>query len=268
MKRSHKQLIVTFLIALLGTTALTIAGLRITKDFLNRKMVEAVAHDQRTPEEVVNNYLAYRAKLLPKSADKVTEGRVRKIAEDAACLLKKQRISEQHPRPRPCKYEKCGMGEHNRWLGVTTEELMNEPLDCVRNIDGICMLQLDGRACLLKRTLADAVTQANEEMFKARKEQMQPLKCYETHLSTAVAYVLASGKGCEPLDSSYRGLRLPGTSYHEVGLAMDLANHASAKLFLEMVGMECGRVQFDDGHCALGENPGSRVRYLKKTKPD
>lgn len=238
---------------------------KILQDRRNNAMIEAAANDRRSPEEAARDYLTYRAKVLPNAVGEITDIRVKAIANDATCLLGKMGITDKTYIQPDTRALATANIKHLKgsgllgWLHASAEELLSEPLDCVKDGDGNCMKQPDGRACLLRASLASAVTKANSLMAKAGEGQIKPLNCYRSNLSEAVMYVANSGKGCDTT-GAHPGLSLPGSSFHEMGLSIDLANSGQAKDVLLDVGMVCDFIPDDSGHCALGEASLSAIR--------
>ncbi len=141
--------------------------------------------------------------------------------------------------------------ESTAWLVMPTEEFLSAPLAPVYKVDGSKMLDYDGRVCLLVEPLAEQVTKANAAMHAKTKQEFKPIVCYRSNLHQAAAFV---GKWGEDLDKEAPGLMRPGNSHHGMGLAMDLANQQQATKYLREIGVACGFIGGDKGHCSFGES--------------
>ncbi|MBU0706620.1 D-alanyl-D-alanine carboxypeptidase family protein [Patescibacteria group bacterium] len=142
------------------------------------------------------------------------------------------------------------------------------PLVCPRWVNGNCMKTWDGstskedadkgRDCLLNQMLAEQVTKANRELHDEKKVEIQPVVCFRSNLHQSVIFVTNNGGKCS-LEDSGSNFRMPGNSHHELGLAMDLANFKEAEPYLADVGIACGFVPDDAGHCSTAEENIDRI---------
>lgn len=139
-----------------------------------------------------------------------------------------------------------------KWFTWEPSEFLEQPLECVHSFEGPCIKTYDGSDCLLVAGLARAVTRANLAMHDDKKGQIIPMACYRNDLHQAVAFAGNSGEGCKP-EGAHPGLMLPGNSYHGMGLAMDLSNQSEAEDYLAEVGVSCGFIKGDEGHCSFAE---------------
>jgi LAS superfamily LD-carboxypeptidase LdcB len=97
MKRYMKTLAI--LVALICAVCAALAAPGILRNYRNRKMIEAVVQESRTPEEAARSYLAYRVKLAPTSVGPVSDEYVKALADDAVCLLDKLAFTSGEPEP-------------------------------------------------------------------------------------------------------------------------------------------------------------------------
>lgn len=139
-----------------------------------------------------------------------------------------------------------------KWFTYDTKEFLDAPLACVRGFDGNCIKTWEDTDCLLLEPLADAVSRANLAMHDDGKGEIKPMLCYRNDLHQAIAFVGIGGKGCKVV-GAHPGLMLPGSSFHTLGLAMDLANQGEAEAYLTEIGVACGFIRGDEGHCSFGE---------------
>lgn len=59
---------------------------------------------------------------------------------------------------------------------------------------------------------------------------------------------------CFDLDGVVSGIKLPGQSFHELGLGPDLSNEVETENYLAAEGMTCGFIKGDEGHCTFSES--------------
>ncbi|MDH5597347.1 MAG: hypothetical protein OEY44_04525 [Candidatus Peregrinibacteria bacterium] len=141
--------------------------------------------------------------------------------------------------------------EGMEWLTMSNEEFLSSLLRPVHKWDGSEMLDKEDRPCELLAPLARMVTVANRKMHRMKKGELIPLVCTRSTLSQAMAFV--DKYGCDATAQG-EGVMPPGNSHHAFGLAMDLANQEQAAPFLAEIGMACGFIGGDEGHCSLAEN--------------
>ncbi len=144
--------------------------------------------------------------------------------------------------------------ERYRWLTVDTNTFLKSHLKCVKDVDGKCMKDYSGNACLLNEMLAEQVTKANRKMYEEKKEQIHFIVCWRNDLEQALLYVAIATKGTCNIHKARTGIMLPGNSSHALGTAADIANSKQAEKYLKDIGMYCGFVSKNDkGHCSIGE---------------
>jgi len=154
--------------------------------------------------------------------------------------------------------------ETMEWFTWEPDEFLKMPLACVRDSNNDCIKTWEGTDCLMVAPLAEAATRADLEMERAGKGKLNPIVCFRNNLHQAAEFVMITGKGCKT-EGQRDGLMLPGDSHHGMGLvAMDLANQEQASEYLAKVGISCGFIAGDKGHCSFGEK--SMAGFLSKWK--
>ena len=156
------------------------------------------------------------------------------------------------------------------------EELLKEPLACVRRYDGTCAKTWEGttskkdaangRDCLFLKPIADAFSRANRRMHDDGKGEIMFKVCYRNNLHQAILFVTIAGEGCS-LTGARPGITMPGGSHHGLGMAADVLNHGQAEEYLFEEGIACGFIKDDEGHCSIAEENlqaiGAKWRVFK-----
>ena len=165
--------------------------------------------------------------------------------------------------------------ESVKWL-PPGEELLKEPLACVRRYDGTCAKTWEGttskadahkgRDCLFLRPIAEAFSRANRRMHDDGKGEIMFKVCYRNNLHQAVLFVSIAGEGCS-LTGAKPGITMPGGSHHGLGMGADVLNHGQAEEYLFEEGIACGFIKDDEGHCSIAEENlqaiGAKWRVFK-----
>lgn len=256
------------------------------------------SHIRRSPEKEAQAYMSHRARLHPKATGPVTRKRVKNLTDYAMCL--KDKLGYPSSTDIHSFISRVGEGEPDKfsyhqntdtyvidkffddttgtimkqktnantedtlaWLTFHPQDFLNEPLDCVKNKEDACFKTWDGNECLLLRPLAEAVGEANKEMFQTENEQMDFIVCTRTDFQQVLAWSSGlglplgyhAGKEC-PISGTYPGRVHPGNNHHGMGLGLDLANQKKAVKYLAKIGVACSPTSYfvvEEGHCALGD---------------
>lgn len=254
---------------------------------------------ERSPKEESHTYISYRARLHPKATGSVTKERVQNLTDYAICLKKAlgypevagpesfiSQVGQGMPvkldfHPNTSTYvidkffestaktiakQKADTATQGTltWLSdEDSQQLLDQPLDCVKDKDDKCLKTWEGVECLLLRPLAEAVSGANRDMYQAENEEMDIIVCTRSDFQQVMAWssVLGlplgyhAGKQC-PITGYYPGRAHPGNNHHAMGLGLDLANQKKALKYLAKIGVACSPTPFaviEEGHCALGD---------------
>jgi hypothetical protein len=154
--------------------------------------------------------------------------------------------------------------EYYDWLKMKPEKLLKQPLAPVKDKDGNVVKDFDERPCLLLKPLAEQVTKVNKQLWSTKEVQIKPIVCYRSNLHQAVAF---AGKHDCKLGEESAGLMRPANSHHGMGLAMDLANQKQVEDALKEIGVICGFIGGDEGHCSFGETDMVK-RFMGIRLPD
>ncbi|MBU0727371.1 D-alanyl-D-alanine carboxypeptidase family protein [Patescibacteria group bacterium] len=133
-------------------------------------------------------------------------------------------------------------------------ECLDSGLSPVRKINGDPMINKHGDVCYMRTPLADAITEANEEMYADTGIEISPSLCWRPNEQQAVLHAIMRPKNGNP--ELYKACGRPGRSFHNTGLALDVNNWRTSGVYLADLGMIGGCESIlvdDDGHYSLGE---------------
>lgn len=207
----------------------------------------------------------------------------------------------KYPKPEGLKGKEATKWEVEAWEKFFTDYKADQPLECPRWQNGGCVKTWEGltleqmrelrearkkgdeatvrsirskaRDCLLTRDNARTVTLANAMMYADGKGEIEPMTCYRNNLHQALLAVsIPPDGGCKLVSNPRGDVQNPGTSFHGLGAAMDVANREASEPYLSIAGgWQCAFVGAKLGalgrfmgwgndldHCSVGERGPSK----------
>ncbi len=122
---------------------------------------------------------------------------------------------------------------------------LREPLVPVR-LAGRYLRDLKGKTVYLRKSIRDRLVSADEAMFKKKRQHLQVTYGFRSNAVQQDLYQRLAG---------HAKVAPPGGSFHETGMALDLANWREAQSFMIEAGFVggCRGIEEDMVHYSVGE---------------